>query len=193
MKSHFHEIFFRNFFKIFTAIILVAGFLYILSPFIIPFVFGVMLAMALSPFLAHFMIKYKWSRQKALLVLTLIMFFTGAVPLGLFCYRGARIISQFFSKQSVAVLTQNMQDRVYATLDNMSEFNKLDSVMVREKFDNFITQAASWTLKTMSDLVTQIPDYVLAAIVIILSFYFFFRSAFGSPFLNAIQRGNGKN
>ncbi len=173
MKSHFHEIFFKNFFKLFTGFIVVAAFLYVLSPFLIPFLFGGMLAMALSPFLAFFMRKYHWKRQKALVVLTLIIFLTAALPSAIFLMRGAKIISEFFSKQSISVITQNAQGKIYAFVDNMAEDNHIDPVMVREKVDNFSTQAGAWILKTFSDMVSQIPDLFLVGLVTLLSFYFF--------------------
>ncbi|MBC7428956.1 MAG: AI-2E family transporter [Bacteriovorax sp.] len=173
MMNHFHEVFFRNFFKLFTAFVIVAGFLYILSPFMIPVLFGGMLAMALSPFLSYFMKKYHWARQKALLVLTLLLFLIGAVPSGIFLLRGSKIINEFFSKQSITGFTQNIQGKIYAIVDNMAEHNNIDPVVVREKFDNFSNQAGAWILKVFSDFVTQIPDLALAALVIVLAFYFF--------------------
>lgn len=173
MKNHFHEIFFKNFFKLFTASVIVLSFLYILSPFLIPFLFGGMLAMALSPFLTFFMKKYHWRRRKALLVLTLLIFIIAALPSAIFLLRGARIISDFFSKQSISVLTQNAQGRIYAFVDNLAESNHIDPVLVREKVDSFSNQAGSWILKTFSDMVGQIPDLFLVGLVTLLSFYFF--------------------
>ena len=173
MKTHFYEVFFQNFFKLFTALIILGTFLYVLSPFLIPFLFGGMLAMALSPFLAFFMRRYRWSRQKALFVLTSIIFLTAALPSAIFLMRGARIIAEFFSKQSITVFTQNLQAKVYAFVDKMAENNHIDPIMVREKFDSFVTQAGSWILKTFSDLFAQIPDLFLIGLVTLLSFYFF--------------------
>lgn len=173
MKGHFHEIFFKNFFKLFTGFIVIAAFLYILSPFLVPFLFGGMLAMALSPFLSYFMKKYQWTRQKSLIVLTLLIFLIAALPSAIFLMRGAKIISEFFSKQTISVITQNAQGKIYAFVDNMAENNHIDPVMVREKVDSFSTQAGTWILKTFSDLVGQIPDLFLIGLVTILSFYFF--------------------
>ena len=138
MKSNFHEVFFRNFFKLATAFLLIVGFFYILSPFILPVTFGGMLAMALSPFLQYFIKKKKWSRRKSLFALTVIIFFSFALPLTLFFMRGAKIINEFFSQQSIAVVTQNTRDKLYAFVDNMSDHYNIDQVMVHEKLDNFV-------------------------------------------------------
>ena len=100
MKYAFHEMFFRNFFKLFTAFMIIALFIYILSPFLVPFLFGGMLALALSPFLTAFMRKYNWSKKKGLSIMSLVMFFIGALPLTIFLMRGTRILSSFLHNQS---------------------------------------------------------------------------------------------
>jgi predicted PurR-regulated permease PerM len=173
MKSGFHELFFKNFFKLFTAFIIVVCFLYVLSPFIVSFFFGGMFALALSPFLTAFMRKYHWSKKKALIIMSILLFFIVAVPIGIFCFRGAHMIAQFFSQQSITTLTKNTQERVYVFLDHMAASNNLEAEMVKEKFDVFINNVGTFSLKTFSDLVTQIPDLLLSILVMMLSFFFF--------------------
>lgn len=173
MKHGFHELFFRNFFKLFTALVIAASFLYVLSPFIVPFFFGGMLALALSPSLASMMKKRNWTKKKALIVLSLIIFFIGAVPFGIFCIRGAKIITQFFSQQSITTVTQTAKERAYKILDEISLSNHLESEMVKEKFNNTITNIGSFALKSTSELITQIPDLLLSILVMMLSFFFF--------------------
>lgn len=173
MKNGFHELFFKNFFKLLTAFIIVVSFLIIMCPFIVPFFFGGMLALALSPFLTFMMRRYHWTKKKALIILSLVLFFAGAVPLGIFIMRGARIISEFFSAQSITSLTEKAREKAYVVLDNLAESNNLDAVMVKEKFNIAITNVGSFAFKTFSDLITQIPDLLLAILVMMLSFYFF--------------------
>ena len=173
MNSGFHETFFRNFFKLFTAFMIVACFLYILSPFIIPFFFGGMLALALSPFLTGVMKKFKWSKKKALVIVSVVLLFTGAIPVSVFGIRGARIISEFFTQQSVSGLTQKAQLAVYTFLDHFASDHHLEATMVKEKFNTVLNNAVAFVLKAFSDLVTQIPDLLLGFIVMLLSFFFF--------------------
>jgi len=173
MTNGFHETFFKNFFKLFTAFMIVTCFLYILSPFIVPFFFGGMLALALSPFLTACMRKYNWTKKKALIITSIVLFCIFAVPVTIFCIRGAKIIAEFFSQQSVSGLTQKTQAYVYNFLDHFATDNHLDTEMVKERFNNFLQNAGSWTLKTFSELVTQIPDLLLALLVMMLSFFFF--------------------
>lgn len=173
MSTGFHETFFKNFFKLSTAVLIVACFLYVLSPFIVPFFFGGMLALAISPFLTAFMRKYSWTKKKALIILSILVFFLLAVPVTVFFIRGAKIISEFFSQQSVSGLTQKTQDYVYNFLDHFASDHQLESEMVKEKFNTFLTNAGAWILKTFSEVATQIPDLLLGFLVMILSFYFF--------------------
>ena len=173
MKTDLHEAFFRHFFKLATAFLIILGFIYVLSPFIIPFFFGGMLALALSPFLTAFMRKYTWTKKKALIILSIFLFFVFALPLTIFFIRGSRIIAEFFTKQSVSGLTQKTQNYVYGFLDNFSSDHQLEFSMVKEKFDIFLENAGSWILKTFSDLASQIPDLLLGFMVMMLSFYFF--------------------
>lgn len=173
MNSGFHETFFKHFFKLATAFLIVTCFLYILSPFIVPFFFGGMLALALSPFLTGFMRKYDWSKKKALIIMSIVLFFIFAVPVTIFCIRGARIITEFFSQQSVSGLTQKTQGYVYNFLDHFALNNHLEAEMVKGQFNNFLQNTGAWTLKTFSNLVTQIPDLLLGLLVVMLSFFFF--------------------
>ncbi len=173
MSNGFHELFFKNFFKLATAFFIAAGFLYILSPFIIAFFFGGMLALALSPFLSAYMKKYNWSKKKALNIMSAVLFFLVAVPVGVFCIKGARIISEFFTRQSISTMTQSTQERVYAFIDQLAVSNHLESEMVKEKFNAFLTSAGTWAFQAFSDLVTQIPDLLLGILVMNLCFYFF--------------------
>lgn len=173
MNSGFHETFFRNFFKMFTAFMIMACFLYILSPFIVPFLFGGMLALALSPFLTGVMKKLNWSKKKALIIVTIVMVFIGAIPVSIFSIRGARIITEFFSQQSASGLTQKTQEVVYTFLDHFAFDYHLEAEMVKEKFNTFLNNSVAFVLKAFSNLVTQIPDLLLGFVVMILSFFFF--------------------
>lgn len=173
MSNGFHELFFKNFFKLATAFLIAVGFVYVLSPFIIAFFFGGMLALALSPFINTYMKKYNWSKNKALNIVCAILFFLVAVPFGIFGFRGTRIISEFFSKQSMSNLTQTTQEKVYYYIDQMAANYNLDSVLVKEKFNAFINTAGGVIFKVFSDMVTQIPDLVLGVLVMSLTFYFF--------------------
>lgn len=171
--NKFNDLIFKNFFKLLTASIIVISFIHILSPFLIPFIFGGMLALALSPFISYFMLQKKFSRKKSIAILSFGILLLGLIPSTLFIFRGAKILTQFFSQQSFSALTLNAQIKMYAIIDRFAEINNLDPEMIRTKFDAVLGTVAAFTLKTFSDLMSQIPDLLLASIVTMLSFYFF--------------------
>lgn len=172
MKERFYEVFINNFFKIATATGIIIGFLYILSPFLLPLVFGGILALAMSPFVSAFMHKYTWSKAKTLSIISLVMFFVVAVPVTIFFLRGARIISEFISKKSLANVTEAIQTKIYALLDLFATTSHLDNEMIKVKFNGFINNAAEFVLGIFSNMLKQIPDLLLGLVVIIFSFYF---------------------
>lgn len=173
MNNGFHETFFKNFFKLATAFLIMSSFLYVLSPFIVPFFFGGMLAMAISPLLASYINRYSWTKKKTLIVFSFLVFFIFAIPAALFFIRGARIISEFFTTQSVSDLTRITQEHVYSFLDHFAYDHQLEAEIVKEKFNTILTNTGGWILGTFSNLASQIPDLLLGFIVMMLSFYFF--------------------
>ncbi|MDO9182717.1 MAG: AI-2E family transporter [Bacteriovorax sp.] len=166
------EYFFKNIFKILIALIIVCSFLYILTPFFFPILLGGILAMAFSPFVRYF-IKKGHSRKLSLIGLTFLLFILGAAPISVVFIRGTKAVSTFLTEQSLIVTKHNIEDRIYAVLDNFSELNSIDPFVVREKFDSFMTTAGSYLLNFFSNFLTQIPDIFLLGFITILSFYFF--------------------
>ncbi|MBC7538919.1 MAG: AI-2E family transporter [Bacteriovorax sp.] len=164
--------FIRNFFKILLAVLIISAFVYILVPFFIPIVLGGILAMAFSPFVSFF-IKKGHGRKLSLIALTSILFVAGIAPVTLVLIRGTRAVSTFLSEQSLIVIKHNIEDRIYAVLDNFSELNNIDPTSVRDKFDSFMTTAGTYLLNLFSNFLTQIPDIILLGFITILSFYFF--------------------
>jgi predicted PurR-regulated permease PerM len=165
----------RNFFKILISLLIIFSFIYILVPFFIPIALGGILAMAFSPFIGYFMTK-GFKRKTTLIALTLTLFFIGIFPVTIVLIRGSKIVSNFLSEQSLVATKHNIEDRIYAVLDNFSDLNNIDPVVVREKFDSFVATAGTYALNFFSNLITQIPDLVMLSLITIFSFYFFLAS-----------------
>ena len=164
--------FVKNFFKVLITMLIVLSFLYILTPFIIPLLFGGILAMAFSPLVGFFILK-GYGRKLTIIVLTLAIFISGALPISIVFIRGTKVVSTFFSQQSIVVIKQSFEDRIYSILDNFSNLNNFEPTSVREKFDSFMTTAGSYLLNVFSNLLSHIPDIILLGFVTTLSFYFF--------------------
>ena len=152
--------------------LIVLAFLYILIPFFIPIALGGILAMAFSPFVSFF-IKKGLSRKLSLITLTTTLFLIGIAPITIVLIRGSKAVGAILSEQSLVVTKQNIEEHIYSVLDNFSDLNKFDPVAVREKFDGFMTSAGSFALRFLSNLLTQIPDFLLLGLITVFSFYFF--------------------
>ncbi|MDD4974084.1 MAG: AI-2E family transporter [Bacteriovorax sp.] len=172
MSESLSDKFIKNFFKILIALLIIFAFIYILVPFIIPVALGGILAMAFSPFISHF-IKKGHSRKKSLIALTFLLFVVGIAPVTVVLIRGSKAVSTFLSEQSLIATKHNIEDRIYAVLDNFSDLNNLDPTTVREQFDSFMTTAGKYILNLFSTILSQIPNIVLLGFVTIVSFYFF--------------------
>lgn len=166
------DTFIRNFLKILIAVLIIGAFIYILTPFFVPVLLGGILAMAFSPFIRYFMNK-GYSRKISLIIVTASLVVLGLAPVTVVIVRGTKAVSTFLSEQSLITTKHNIEDRIYAILDNFSDLNNIDPTIVREKFDNFMTSAGTYALNLFSNLLTQIPDIVLLGLITVLSFYFF--------------------
>lgn len=191
-----NELFFRNILKVLTATVVICSFLYILKPFIVALLFGGIFALAFSPFLSLIMKKYKWGRQKSLIIMILGAFFLAGVPFIIFFLRGSKLISGFFTKQSYIELSQAAQDKIYKLLDRVADSNSIDTSVVREKFADILNSLSGFVFRTFSDFLTSIPDLILTGIVMFLTFYFFLlkeeyiRSIFDKYFYLKKEHGN---
>lgn len=172
MEETLSEKFVRNFLKIFVAFLIIASFLYILLPFFIPITLGGILAMAFSPFVRYFE-KKGHSRKLSLISLTIVLFILGVGPITMVLIRGTKVVNTFLSGQSLVTTKNNLEDKIYAVLDNFSDLNNIDPLVVRQKFDGFMDKAGDYALKIFSNFLTQIPDIVLLALITFLSFYLF--------------------
>lgn len=172
MKNNYQDLITKHFFRIGGALLIIAFFVYVLSPFLLPFILGAILALAFSTFIAHFMRK-GWSRKKAMWIMLGTWFLIGVVPVGLFCARGGRIISEFLANQSLKVLTYNIEVKIYTFLDHLAELYGAEPSMAREQFQVLIDKAGSFLIKILSSLLSQIPDLALTGLITLLSFYYF--------------------
>ncbi len=162
----------KNFLKIILSVLILFGFLYILAPFAIAILLGGILAMAFNPFLHSFM-KHGMKRKLALILLTFILFLMCLAPVGLVLVRGTKMVSGILSEQSLIDSKQQIEGKIYAFIDNFSDRTHIDPVVMREKFDNFVSNVGAYALNLFSNFLSQIPDILMLSLVTILSFYFF--------------------
>jgi len=172
MKESLRNLVYQNFFKLFTALVILFGFYYIIEPFIIPVIFGGILALAASPYV-HKMMARGFSRTKSLIFLTLFLFLVIILPLAFFLLRGFKVVSQFFSEQSFSTLTTKGQERVLFLIDKLTKQFGVDPKIINEKIVNLVNEAGAFVLKIFGTLVSQIPNIVILSIITLFAFYFF--------------------
>lgn len=168
------DFFFKNIFKIVTAICIILAFIFILTPFLIPLLLGGILAMAFSPFVAFFMRK-GWSRKLSVIVLSLGIFILGMAPVTIVLMRGTKIITHFLNEQSLLITKHKIQDKADAILANLADVYDIDPSEAREHFDNLVSTIGKWSLDLFSNFLSQIPNVAMLSFITILSFYFFLR------------------
>jgi predicted PurR-regulated permease PerM len=161
----------KNFFKMLAAILVLVGFVYVLSPLFIPIVLGGILAMAFSPYLKFFTRK-GWSRKLSLILMTVVLFLMCITPVGVVIVKGTKIVSNFLSQQSLAELKQMLETKIYGFLDRFSEVSEIDSGSVREKFGQFVGTSGAYALNLFSSFLGSIPNILMLSFITILSFYF---------------------
>lgn len=163
---------FKNFLKITAAIVIILTFLYLLTPFLIPLLLGGILAMAFSPFVAYFM-QRGWSRRLSVVILSITIFILGLTPVTIVLMRGTKIVTHFFSEQSIMTTKHKIEDKAYAFLDNLADVYNIDQVEAHEKFDNAVRGVGAWAIDLFSSVLGQIPNLAMLIFITILSFYFF--------------------
>jgi predicted PurR-regulated permease PerM len=163
---------YKNFLKIITAILIIIAFIFVMSPFLIPLVFGGILAMAFSPYVDYCLNK-GMSRRISVFFISLLIFILGLGPATIVLIKGAKILTKFFNGES-AIMNQNLvKDKIYVVLDKFAHINNIEPSEIHDKFNNIINSIGNWSLKVLSNVVTEIPNIAMLSFVTVLAFYFF--------------------
>lgn len=155
-----------------SVIIVLVGFIYVLTPLFIPIILGGILAMAFSPFLRLFTSR-GWKRQPSLLLMTFVLFLMCLAPIGIVIVKGTKVVSNFLSQQSFAETKEKVETYIYDFLDNFSEISEINPDLVREKFGNFVGASGTYALNLFSGFLGSIPNILIMSFITILAFYFF--------------------
>lgn len=166
------ELILKNLLKVIFCITVFAFFTYILSPFFIPVLIGGILAMAFSPFVGIFMNK-GFSRKASLRLLSLILFFVGIVPVGIFVLRGAKIIREMVSAPSSLLSPKVLSTKLDGVISKFSKIYGISRETLHGQIDQLTEKFSSFIFNSFGNLIGQIPDLALISIITLLSFYFF--------------------
>ncbi len=170
--NEFHaDAFRKNFFKILSVILVLVGFVYVMSPLFIPIILGGILAMAFSRYLKFFTRK-GGSRKFSLLLMTIVLFLMCIAPVGIVIVKGTKVVSNFLGQQSIAETKHLLEGKIYDFIDHFAASSDVDPEVLREKFDNFIGSTGGYALNLFSSFLGALPDIFLASFITILAFYF---------------------
>lgn len=155
-----------------SVIIVLVGFIYVLTPLFIPIVLGGILAMAFSPYLKFFTNR-GWKRRPSLLLMTFVLFLMCLAPIGIVIVKGTKVVSNFLSHQSFSETKEKVETYIYDFLDNFSAISEINPEVVREKFGNLIGASGTYALNLFSSFLGSIPNILIMSFITILAFYFF--------------------
>lgn len=147
------------------------GFVYILSPLFIPIILGGILAMAFSRYLKYFSNK-GLSRGLSLFLMTAVLFLLCITPIGLILVKGTKVVSNFLTQQSLTETKHNVEEKIYSIIEHFSKVSEINSVIIREKFDDLVGSIGNFALNLFSSILTGIPNILMLSFITILSFYF---------------------
>lgn len=194
--KNFQELILKHFFKVATLLIIIMGFMYVLSPFILYFFFGGILALAMNNFILIIMAKLNCNRRKAINVLCLALIMSGVLPSIVFLLRGASILSRFFSTQSFSLLNESINQKIFFVIQKIATTLQLDTFLIQEKFSLVLKEVSTFILRISSGALAQIPDLLLGSLVMGVTFFYYLLKAdeirlfFDKYFLFEEQRAN---
>src|SRR5690606_6326424 len=167
--------------QVFKSVIIVAlalSILILLSPFILPLVLGGILCVVIFPMFKKLQ-QYKWGPVPSALTSLLVFSLVFVVPTSIVMVKGARVTSEFVqkaldSKESPSVPVQEKQSVV--KMNNFVEgiadrfgINIPDPSAVFKKVYNSV---GSFVLAALTDFFTNLPNFVIAFFIALLTMYF---------------------
>lgn len=166
-------------FKILIIIALAVSVLILFTPFLLPVALGGILCVVIFP-LYKKMTDKNWNPTVAALTSLLIFSLVFAVPTSLVIVKGARVTSEFVQKTLESKKPQEQmvpdQQKNMAKIENFAEktanmfgINIPDPSVVLNKAVNSV---GSFVLNALTDFFKQLPDFVLAFFIALLTMYF---------------------
>jgi len=182
--------------RLLYVIILVAAFLFLVSPFIIPIIFAASMSLTLYP-LFNLLIKKGIKRHFAAFLLTSFFGFVISIPLFFFIIKGTSAVtakleeissSGKFKGQGLQEVISGMRlDLIQLIQDLLNKYPI--GILREEKIEEYLNSFIAYLLKLFQNLLSNLPTIFLLLIVMIIcvhsfllhakSIRFFFQRLFG--------------
>jgi len=170
--DNLQEIILKNSLKISFTLIIFLSFLYVLSPFIIPVTLGGILAMAFSPYIRFFM-NQGLSRKAALRMLTLTFFILGIIPSVFVVMRGSQIMTEMMNDEKSLFNLDVLKVKLTMIIQYLSTNYGLPQETLIAQLDKVTKNLSSFLFNLFGNLVSEIPDIALIALMTVFSLYYF--------------------
>jgi predicted PurR-regulated permease PerM len=166
----------RNFFKATFTVTILAGFLYVISPFLVPIILGGILALSLSTFVDFFQ-RRGLSRKMSLIVFSVSLLVIALVPTVAFILRGATVLTRFFHDSNLTEIGKSITGGVYSFLHKISSLYGVDEALLRSKFEAFTGSASTTLANLFASFAYELPEMVLATLITVLAMYCFLKES----------------
>ncbi|MFA5584112.1 MAG: AI-2E family transporter [Bacteriovoracaceae bacterium] len=164
--------------------------LYLISPFIIPIVFGATISLALYP-LHKRMLRHKISKKMSAGILAFGFTFIISIPFTFFAARGSIMVSAQlqrwqqdarFKEQEVSSIIKSFKTQIVNTVEKYSAQFGFPIELTDDQFYVYAQKLSNYGLSFFQSLATSLPALFLFLLLMIISIYSFLKNSNGLYF-----------
>ena len=168
---------------IFSITLLVLG-IYLVSPFIVPIVFGATISLALFPLHQKFTRKIPNKLSAGLLAFSFT--FLISIPFTFFAARGGMLLSKQIEKlqsdnrykeQEVSSLIKVFKNEIVERIETLSEKIGFPIQLTDDQFLAYAQKASNYLIAFFQNLASSLPNFVLFLLLMIVCIYSFLKNS----------------
>lgn len=170
--------------RIIYLVLVVALFLVLVSPFIIPIFFASTMALTLTPLL-HKLERMGMQKKRAAALLTVLFTVIISIPLFFFLYKGTIAvtgqlekmqINQKLREQGVSEIVSDMRHDLVYSVQKFSKKYEFLSFLNEKKIDQYMGLANNYLLRFFQGLAASLPELFVLLLIMILCIYSFLKN-----------------
>lgn len=169
---------------VYVLTILALG-LYLISPFLIPIIFGATISLALYP-LHQKLLKHRFNRKVSAGLLAFGFTFVISIPFSFFVAKGSIIVSSQlerwqkdarFKEQEVSSILKSFKTQIINFVEDYSAKFGFPIELTDDRFYVYAQKASNYILAFFQSLATSLPSMFLFLLLMIISVYSFLKNA----------------
>lgn len=170
--------------RILYVIVVLALFLVLVSPFIIPIFFAATVSLTLTPLL-HKLEAKGMMKKRAAALLTAIFTIVISIPLFFFLYKGTIAVTNQLEKmqineklreQGVSEIVSDLRHDFVVSIQKYSKKYEFMSFLNERKIDQYLGMANNYLLKFFQGLAASLPELFVLLLIMILCVYSFLKN-----------------